>query len=183
MKKKFNAKTGLVLALIVTFMSLMGAYLVMTNFFSVKVTTTTTTTSSGDTVSLRVYKPDSATAEEKAPAIVFAHGLSTTKECYTQYAIELSRRGYVVVTPDMLNHGGSDITPFETFFTDPGADGYGVYAAVKYMADLEYVDTDRIGIAGHSMGGNATNISVELDNMSENPLIDSVFLASSNPTP
>lgn len=182
MKKKFNAKTGLVLALIVTFMSLMGAYLVMTNFFSVKVTTTTTTTSSGDTVSLRVYKPDSATAEEKAPAIVFAHGLSTTKECYTQYAIELSRRGYVVVTPDMLNHGGSDITPFETFFTDPGADGYGVYAAVKYMADLDYVDTERIGIAGHSMGGNATNISVELDNMSENPLIDSVFLASSNPT-
>ena len=182
MKKKFNAKIGLVLALIVTFMSLMGAYLVMTNFFSVKVTTTTTTTSSGDTVSLRVYKPDSATAEEKAPAIVFAHGLSTTKECYTQYAIELSRRGYVVVTPDMLNHGGSDITPFETFFTDPGADGYGVYAAVKYMADLDYVDTERIGIAGHSMGGNATNISVELDNMSENPLIDSVFLASSNPT-
>ena len=60
-----------------------------------------------------MYKPDSATAEEKAPAIVFAHGLSTTKECYTQYAIELSRRGYVVVTPDMLNHGGSDITPFE----------------------------------------------------------------------
>lgn len=32
------------------------------------------------------------------------------------------------------------------------------------------------------MGGNATNISVELDNMSEEPLIDSVFLASSNPT-
>ena len=27
-----------------------------------------------------------------------------------------------------------------------------------------------------------TNISVELDNMSENPLIDAVFLASSNPT-
>ena len=53
MKKKFNAKIGLVLALIVTFMSLMGAYLVMTNYFSVKVTTTTTTTSSGDTVSLR----------------------------------------------------------------------------------------------------------------------------------
>lgn len=182
MKKKFNAKMGLILALVVTFVSMMGAHLVMTNFFSVKVTTTTTKTTSGDTVSLRIYKPDSATAQEKAPAIVFAHGLSTTKECYTQYAIELSRRGYVVVTPDMLNHGGSDITPFETFFTDPGADGYGVYAAVKYMADLEYVDTDRIGIAGHSMGGNATNISVELDNMSENPLIDSVFLASSNPT-
>ena len=116
MKKKLSAKLGLIIALVMTFVSLIGAYTVMTNFFSVKVTTTTTTTTSGDTVSLRIYKPDSATAETKAPAVVFAHGLSTTKECYTQYAIELSRRGYVVVTPDMLNHGGSDITPFETFF-------------------------------------------------------------------
>lgn len=177
-----NVKVGLIAAIVFTLVCLIGAYTVMTDFFSVNVSTTTTTTTSGHTVSIRVYKPDTATAENKAPAVVLAHGLSTTKECYTQYAIELSRRGYVVVTPDMLNHGASEISPFETFFMDPNADGYGVYAAVKYMAGLDYVDTDRIGIAGHSMGGNATNMSVELDNMSGNPVIDSVFLLSSNPT-
>ena len=182
MKKKFTSKVALITAIVFTLLCLIGSFTVMTNFYSVKVSTTTTKTTSGDTVSLRVYKPKVATEAEKAPAIVLAHGLSTTKECYTQYAIELSRRGYVVVTPDMLNHGASDIVSAETFFGDPGADGYGVYAAVKYMAGLDYVDTDRIGIAGHSMGGNATNISVELDNMSENPLIDAVFLLSSNPT-
>lgn len=182
MKKKFTSKVGLIMAIIFTLLCLIGSFTVMTNFYSVKVSTTTTKTTSGDSVSLRVYKPKAATEAEKAPAIVLAHGLSTTKECYTQYAIELSRRGYVVVTPDMLNHGASDIVAAETFFGDPRADGYGVYAAVRYMAGLDYVDTDRIGIAGHSMGGNATNLSVELDNMSENPLIDSVFLLSSNPT-
>lgn len=182
MKKKITSKVALIIAVAFTLVCLLSSYTVMTNFYSVKVSTTTTTTTSGHTVSLRVYKPKTATKTEKAPAVVVAHGLSTTKECYTQYAIELSRRGYVVVTPDMLNHGGSDITSAETFFGDPRSDGYGVYAAVKYMAGLDYVDTDRIGIAGHSMGGNATNMSVELDNMSENPLIDSVFLLSSNPT-
>lgn len=180
-KKRITAKVGLITTIIFTLLCLIISFTVMTNFYSVDVFTTTTTTASGNTVSLRVYRPKGATSTDKAPAVVIAHGLSTTKECYTQYAIELSRRGYVVVTPDMLNHGASDISSFETFFTDPKADGYGVYAAVKYMAGLDYVDTDRIGIAGHSMGGNATNMSVALDNMSEKPLIDSVFLLSSNP--
>lgn len=81
----------------------------------------------------------------------------------------------------MLNHGGSDITPFETFFTDMNADAYGVYAAVKYVSELDYVDLDQIGIAGHSMGGNATNTSVVLDNMSGNPVISAVYLVASNP--
>ncbi len=182
MNKKKHPRVGLIAAIAFTLVCLIVAFTVMTNFFSVDVSTTTTTTTSGHTVSLRVYKPDTATAETKAPAIVIAHGLSTTKECYTQYAIELSRRGYVVVTPDMLNHGTSEISPLETFFMDPKSDGQGVYAAVKYMSGLDYVDTDRIGIAGHSMGGNATNMSVELDNMSGAPLIDSVFLLSSTPT-
>ena len=53
MKKKLSAKLGLILALIVTFVSLIGAHTVMTNFFSVKVTTTTTTTTSGDTVEFK----------------------------------------------------------------------------------------------------------------------------------
>lgn len=182
LKNKLTVRRGLIISIIFTLVCLIGANAVMTNFYKVDVTTTYTKTASSDTVSLRVYRPKEATSNNKAPAIVFAHGLSTTKESYTQYAIELSRRGYVVVTPDMLNHGGSDITSFETFFTDPTSDGYGVYSAVKYMANLDYVDTDQIGIAGHSMGGNATNMSIMLDNMSNEPLIDAVYLVSSNPT-
>lgn len=181
-KFKLTAKRGLILSIIFTFLCAITANLLLSDFGKVKIETTTVQTRSGDNVSIRVYSPKAATADNKAPAVVFAHGLSTTKECYAQYALELARRGFVVVTPDMLNHGGSDITPYETFFTDMNADAYGVYAAVRYVSELDYVDTNQIGIAGHSMGGNATNMSVTLDNMSGNPVISAVYLVASNPT-
>ena len=181
-KFKFTAKLGLILSIVFTLLCAVSANLLLSNFGKVKIETTTVQTRSGDNVSIRVYSPKVANSENKAPAVVLAHGLSTTKECYAQYALELSRRGFVVITPDMLNHGGSDITPFETFFTDINADAYGVYAAVNYVSKLDYVDLDQIGIVGHSMGGNATNMSVNLDNMSGNPVISAVYLIASNPT-
>ncbi len=144
---------GLIISIIFTLLCAVSANLLLSNFGKVKIETTTVQTRSGDNVSIRVYSPKAATADNKAPAIVFAHGLSTTKECYAQYALELARRGFVVVTPDMLNHGGSDITPYETFFTDMNADAYGVYAAVKYVSELDYVDLDQIGIAMLNHGG------------------------------
>lgn len=180
-KFKLTATRGLIISIIFTLLCAVSANLLLSNFGKVKIETTTVQTRSGDNVSIRVYSPKAATADNKAPAVVFAHGLSTTKECYAQYALELARRGFVVVTPDMLNHGGSDITPFETFFTDMNADGYGVYAAVKYVSELDYVDLNQIGIAGHSMGGNATNTSIVLDNMSGNPVISAAYLVASNP--
>lgn len=182
MKKKFTAKRGLIFSLIFTLFCLISSNLLLSNFGKVRIETTTIQTRSGDNVSIRVYSPKNATSENKAPAVVFAHGLSTTKECYAQYALELSRRGFVVITPDMLNHGGSDITSYETFFTDINTEGYGIYSAVRYASDLDYVDSNQIGIVGHSMGGNATNISVTLDNMGPNKLISSVYLIASNPT-
>lgn len=158
-----------------------SANLILSNFDKVKIETITIKTRSGHNVSVRVYKPKEATEENKAPAVVFSHGLSTTKESYAQYALELSRRRFVVATPDMLNHGGYDISSYETFFSDMNADAYGIYAAVKYVSELDYVDLNQIGIAGHSMGGNATNISVSLDNMSEKPVISAVYLVVSKP--
>ncbi|WP_300262621.1 alpha/beta hydrolase [Clostridium sp.] len=180
-KFKLTAKQGLFIAILFTLLCAVSANLLLSNFRKVKIYTTTIQTRSGDNVSIRVYSPKSANSQNKAPAVIFAHGLSTTKECYAQYALELARRGFVVVTPDMLNHGASDITSYETFFTDMNADAYGVYAAVKYVSELDYVDLNQIGIAGHSMGGNATNMSVMLDNMSGNPLISAVYLVSSDP--
>lgn len=182
MKKNFTAKRALIFSLLFTLLCLITSNLFLSNFGKVRIETTTIQTRSGHNVSIRVYSPKNATSENKAPAVVFTHGLSTTKESYAQYALELSRRGFVVVTPDMLNHGGSDITPYETFFTDMNAEGYGAYSAVRYVSELDYVDTTQIGVAGHSMGGNATNMSVILDNMSPNKLISSVYLVSSNPT-
>lgn len=179
--KKLSIRMKLGLSILVTVLLLGSAHVVQTSNFKVQVFTTTVETQSGHTVSVRVYKPKSATADKPAPAIAFMHGLSTTKEAYTQYAIELSKRGYVVATPDMLGHGDSDLADMETFFGSPLSDGNGLYAALKLLGTYDYVDTNNMGVAGHSMGGNAVNTSVFLDNFSPVPLIKSAYLLSSDP--
>lgn len=184
MKKYFKSisiKKGLLISIAATLLLLVSANAFLTNTYETKVYTTEVMTQSEDKVSVRVFKPKSATAENPAPAIVLSHGLSTVKEGYAKYAIELSKRGFVVLTPDMINHGGSDITPMETFFGDPKADAYGMYAAVRLASTYDFVDNNQIGFAGHSMGGNAANMSVMADNFQETPLISAVYILSSNP--
>lgn len=93
-----------------------NAFLVQTSGLKVDVSTASTITESGHQVGMRIYKPKKVDSDNPTPAVAFMHGLSITKKTYTQYAIELSRRGFVVAVPDMLNHGDSDISDVETFF-------------------------------------------------------------------
>ena len=178
--KKLTMRTKLLIAIITTLFLLGFANLALTSGRKVEVFTTTVESASGHDISVRVYKPKTATKEKPAPAVAFMHGLSTTKEAYTQYAIELSRRGYVVATPDMMNHGDSELADIETFFGDPNSEGTGLYTATRLLASYDYVDSSNIGVAGHSMGGNAVNSSVFLDNFSPQPLISSAYLLSSD---
>ncbi|AHC15382.1 hypothetical protein L21SP2_2011 [Salinispira pacifica] len=77
---------------------------------------------------------------------------------------------------DMYGHGHSDaVTPAEWYVA-----GTGMYDAVKLMADFPYVDTDKIGVTGHSNGARAANLSIREDNMAEEPLIDSVLLVAND---
>ncbi len=67
-----------------------------------------------------------------------------TKETADLFA----RNGYVAVSSDYRNYGGSDKGP-ELFFTGYVYDLLNLIEAVK---ELKYVDKDRIGLWGHSMG-------------------------------
>lgn len=85
----------------------------------------------------------------------------------------LAQRGYVVVHPDYRGHADSDnIETTEDWLRL----GYteDVIAAVKaiQVAKLDYIDTNRVGMLGHSMGGGVTmNVMVV-----EPDLIDAVVL-------
>ena len=81
-------------------------------------------------------------------------------------AIELSKRGYVVLAFDMYDHGDSQWdTPAQFSFYVQA-----VYDAVQYMYDQDYVLKDAdgngmIGVSGHSMGGFSATSAVILDEM------------------
>jgi pimeloyl-ACP methyl ester carboxylesterase len=101
----------------------------------------------GVTLSGLVYQPASATAAHSAPAVLVSHGYINTREMQSPFAIELARRGFVVLAMDMEGHGYS-----EGAVRFPGSD-LGGPAALRYLQSLPYVDKSNIGLEGHSMGG------------------------------
>ena len=99
----------------------------------------------GVTVSGLLYRPAGATAQAPAPAALISHGYINTREMQSPFAIELSRRGYVVLAMDMTGHGYSGGIV--------GTEGFGGPAALRWLQAQPFVDRTRIGLEGHSMGG------------------------------
>jgi hypothetical protein len=113
-----------------------------------------------------LYKPDGADEQPK-PTIIATHGYLNSAEMQDAQAIEMSKRGYVVLALDQYDHGHSKGTlekpiPFFSFW--PQA----IYDAVQYMYDQDYVLKDDkgngiIAVSGHSMGGFSSTHAVMLD--------------------
>ena len=99
----------------------------------------------GETLSGLLYVPPSATPQHPAPAVLVSHGFINTREMQSPFAIELSRRGFVVLAMDMTGHGYSG--------GPMGVDGFGGPASLAYLRSLPYVDKANVGLEGHSMGG------------------------------
>lgn len=60
-------------------------------------------------VKYKLYTPKSATAENKAPAVLLLHGYQNDHETSAGYGIELARRGVIVMCLDEYGHGYSNI--------------------------------------------------------------------------
>lgn len=124
---------------------------------------------------MEVYVPDTATAENPAPAVVIQHGGNNNKENMELYAIELSRRGYVAISNDMYSMGNSEALPDSKWLES----GRGLYEAVKFARTLPYIDADNISTLGYSRGGIASSESIKLDQ--ENNYIKNLFIVHADP--
>jgi len=149
--------------LIVIILSSIFASLVQNSFFKVKVQRVKFDTERG-TLSGYLYIPRKVDKDNPAPAVVLTHGYLNNKEMQEIGAIELSRRGFVVLAFDMYDHGDStwDTPAAFRFYT------HSVYDAVQYVYSLDYVLKDSkgngmIGVSGHSMGGFSSTYAVIWD--------------------
>lgn len=101
--------------------------------------------------------PNGEPPEGGYSAIVFNHGYIppsqyVTTEKYVSYVDSLARNGFVVFKIDLRGHGESEGSPTGSYFSP----GYTIDAisALKSLQKLEYVNSEKIGMWGHSMAGN-----------------------------
>ena len=121
----------------------------------VHVTSIRLPTQNGQWVAADLFRPLTATGKNPAPAVVVVPGFQRSKETQANISLELARRGIVVIAIDPYAQGFSSASLSTRSATE---EGYGMFAVVDYLTDtdnLNYIDKSRIGLTGHSAGGNA----------------------------
>ncbi|WP_135664810.1 alpha/beta hydrolase family protein [Halorhabdus rudnickae] len=137
--------TVFIVALVLVLVGSGTAYWVETNGQTVEVRDVQFEATNGTMMTGELYVPPGVSTADPAPAILATHGYINYHETQSPFAIEYARRGFVVLAVDQTGHGGSDPPAF--------AHGFGGPPALEYLRSLSMVDTDNIGLEGHSMGG------------------------------
>ena len=169
MKQKKNLTViALAVGLVLMLLGSIVAQAFNTSGYGVKVSRIYFETEKG-TLSGLLYMPKEASAENPHPTLVTTHGYLNSAEMQDAPAIEMSRRGYVVLALDMYDHGHSkgnaeNTGSFLKFW--PSA----IWDAVQYMYKQPYVLKDAAGngeiaVSGHSMGGFSSTMALYYDEL------------------
>ena len=117
------------------------------DFGRIDVNTITFMTEEMQPMVAKLYRPKTATAAQPAPGLLALHGYQSDKEATNTFgALELARRGYVVLAIDHFGHGYSTKAPAANKNMSGANNGY------QYLKSLPFVDNTRLGIFGHSTG-------------------------------
>ncbi|WP_101776242.1 alpha/beta hydrolase [Pasteurella oralis] len=95
----------------------------------------------------KLYRPVSASAENPKAGLLALHGYQSDKEATSTFgALELAKRGFVVLAIDHFGHGYSTKLPASNKNMSGANNGY------QYLKSLPFVDKTRLGVFGHSTG-------------------------------
>ena len=174
-KTKKRAKIWLCIGLALMLLSGIVVSLIQTGSGSIEMKELKIETDAGYAMSAYLFIPENATAETPAPAIVTSHGYLNNKEMQDANYVELARRGFVVLAIDQPAHGNSDNLV-------GSSNANGVYQGALALSRMPFVDVERIGITGHSMGGMSCNSAIAQDNTAETQIISAVLLNCADAT-
>ncbi len=94
-----------------------AAYLLETDFGKIDVSVWKIERDEGGSMTYKHYVPNTATAEHPAPAVLLVHGYQNDKDTSGAYALELARRGIVVLCLDAYGHGDTTVGLAERGYT------------------------------------------------------------------
>ncbi|MAR94754.1 MAG: alpha/beta hydrolase [Gammaproteobacteria bacterium] len=154
MIKYIKRNKFLFICLTIIFIGSFFASLIQTSFGKVEIELKSISVYDGQTLVYDLYKPKIATEKNKVPFVIVVPGFQRSKEALSNIAIELSRRGLAVALIDPFAQGMSSSSFSRLAAT---TQGYGMFALVDYAYanNFSFIDINKIGSTGHSMGGNA----------------------------
>jgi uncharacterized protein len=88
--------------------------------------------------------------KEKNPGVIFFHGLTSSEKGYISFAEKLAEHGIVSLTLNVRGHGESEGDFDKLTVNDVILDGLNAY---DFFAKYDFIDPDRIGLLGKSVGG------------------------------
>jgi len=145
---------------------------VQRDFGRVQVSNVTLKNDNGIAVRAKLLQPLADRADRRFPGVVYIHGYQNNRETGDAYCIELARRGVVVLNIDAIGRGNSGIPNAPT---DAGFDQtYGGRSALNYLRSLPNVDSQALGMLGHSLGAEMA-YKVALQDPSVNALVITGF--------
>ena len=144
MSKKGKSFLLLGVLLVVFFLGLIIAHGAETSGGKVDVDRLLLSTDDNYTLSVKLWRPKTATAKTPAPGIILVPGGNASLEYMSSTALELARRGYVTMAIDPYTIGRSEVAP--------STPNLGTTYALSYLQALDYVDATKIGLGGWSAG-------------------------------
>lgn len=138
------------LAILFALLSFSGAYissLIERDFGKIDVSTISFMTEEMKPMVAKLYRPITATAKNPAPGLLALHGYQSDKEATSTFgALELARRGFVVLAIDHFGHG------YSTSLNASNKNMSGANNGYQYLKSLPFVNKNELGIFGHSTG-------------------------------
>lgn len=158
--RRRSVRIGFCITLAVLILASLINWGVVTGWGNVRIDRLKLVGSDGAEYSALVYVPKNASDATPAPGILMFHGNAGNARNHESWAVEMSRRGFVVLSVDQFGSGDS-----QGYF-DGGETGALSGRALlqeaetfyQYMLNMSIVDHDNIISSGHSMGNSASTM-------------------------
>jgi dipeptidyl aminopeptidase/acylaminoacyl peptidase len=125
----------------------------------------------GDGITLKGWLIKPSRQKHHLAAIIICHGVGANRSDFTDLAVHLSRRGYLVLAFDFRAHGASEGRRTSLGYHEQKD----IEAALAYLRSHPEVDRDRIGIYGFSMGGVAAILTASTGRAFSAVIADSAY--------
>lgn len=185
MKANMRSLIVFIACLMVMTAAMSAAFLLATDFGRIEVSTGSLKTDDGKNIAYKLYRPVSATETDPAPAVLLMHGYQNDRDTSAPYALELARRGVIVLAIDSFGHGGTSCGMLERGYTHHKLPNWekNVNGPERYLLMMNFNTCDFFtnldDVPGSTLGDTSMGGRLMYDHLGSLPFVDAENLGIS----